>query len=80
MYDLGMITKIIADSDIAICKQKINYVFGGNKMIRDVAEAIELSLNSKEYSGYMHGLPREVAPIIRDRMFYTGLIDVIERI
>jgi hypothetical protein len=67
-------TKIMADSDIAICKQKINYVFGGNKMIRDVAEAIELSLNSKEY------LPREVAPIIRDRMFYTGLIDVIERI
>jgi len=80
LYDLGMMAKIIAGSDIAICKQKINYVLGNNKIIRDVAEAIELSLNSKEYSGYMHGLPREVAPIIRDRMFYTGLIDVIERI
>ncbi|MCK4398627.1 MAG: hypothetical protein KAV25_06515 [Methanophagales archaeon] len=80
LYDLGMMAKIIVGLDIAICKQKINYVLGDNKIIRDVAEAIELSLNSKEYSGYMHGLPREVAPLIRDRMFYTGLIDVIERI
>jgi len=63
LYDLGMMAKIIAGSDIAICKQKINYVLGDNKIILDVAEAIELSLNSKEYSGYMHGLPREVAPL-----------------
>jgi len=32
------------------------------------------------YSRYMSALSREVAPLIRDRMFYTGLIDVIEGI
>jgi len=27
-----------------------------------------------------HSLPKEVVPLIRDRMFYTKLIDVIEGI
>jgi predicted nucleotidyltransferase component of viral defense system len=80
LYDLGMMVKVIADSDIAICKQKINHVFGDNEMIREVVEAIRRSRNNKEYLRFLHGLPREVAPLIRDRMFYTELIDIIERI
>jgi hypothetical protein len=75
-----MMAKVLGDSDIATCKQKINHVFGDNEMIREVVEAIRLSLNNKGYLKFLHGLPREVAPLIRDRMFYTELIDIIERI
>jgi len=49
-------------------------------MIQDVVKAIEFSLKNKEYSRYMPALPKEVAPSIMDRMFYTKLIDVIEGI
>ncbi len=58
-------------------KYKINQIFGDKTMIQDVVKAIEVSLKNKEYSRYMHALPKEVAPLIRDRMFYTKLIDVI---
>ena len=80
LYDLGMMVKIIKDLDIETCKQKINQIFGDTAMIQDVVKAIEFSLKNKEYSRYMPALPKEVAPLIRDRMFYTKLIDVIEGI
>lgn len=80
LYDLGMMVKIIMDLDIETCKQKINRIFGDKTMVQDVVKAIGVSLKNKEYSRYMHALPKEVAPLIRDRMFYTKLIDVIEGI
>jgi predicted nucleotidyltransferase component of viral defense system len=80
LYDLGMMVKIIKDLDIETCKQKINQIFGDTAMIQDVVKAIAFSLKNKEYSRYMPALPKEVAPLIRDRMFYTKLIDVIEGI
>jgi predicted nucleotidyltransferase component of viral defense system len=80
LYDLGMMVKIIKDLDIETSKQKINQIFGDTAMIQDVVKAIEFSLKNKEYSRYMPALPKEVAPSIMDRMFYTKLIDVIEGI
>ena len=72
--------KTIKDLDIETSKQKINQIFGDTAMIQDVVKGIEFSLKNKEYSRYMHALPKEVAPSIMDRMFYTKLIDVIEGI
>ena len=80
LYDLGMMVKTNKDLDIETCKQKINQIFGDTAMIQDVVKAIEFSLKNKEYSRYMPALPKEVARLIRDRMFYTKLIDVIEGI
>ncbi|MGB7533410.1 MAG: nucleotidyl transferase AbiEii/AbiGii toxin family protein [Halobacteriota archaeon] len=80
LYDLGMMVKIIKDLDIETCKQKINQIFGDTAMIQDVVKGIEVSLKNKEYSKHIHSLPKEVVPLIRDRMFYTKLIDVIEGI
>ena len=80
LYDLGMMVKTNKDLDIEICKQKINQIFGDTAMIQDVVKAIEFSLKNKEYSKHIHSLPKEVVPLIRDRMFYTKLIDVIEGI
>ncbi len=60
--------------------KKINHVFGDKGIIPEVVKGIEVSLKNKEYSRYMPALPKEVAPSIMDRMFYTKLIDVIEGI
>ena len=80
LYDLGMMVKTNKDLDIETSKQKINQIFGDTAMIQDVVKAIEFSLKNKEYSKHIHSLPKEVVPLIRDRMFYTKLIDVIEGI
>ena len=60
--------------------KKINHVFGDKGIIPEVVKGIEVSLKNKEYSKHIHSLPKEVVPLIRDRMFYTKLIDVIEGI
>lgn len=80
LYDLGMMVKTNKDLDIETCKQKTNHVFGDKGIIPDVVKGIEVSLKNKEYSKHIHSLPKEVVPLIRDRMFYTKLIDVIEGI
>jgi len=80
LYDLGMMTKIIQDPDIKVCGEKITRLLGDKTLIPDVVKSIEISLKNKEYGKYMHALPREAVPLIRDRMFYTRLIDIIEGI
>ena len=60
--------------------KKINHVFGDKGIIPEVVKGIEVSLKNKEYSKHIHSLPKEVAPSIMDRMFYTKLIEVIEGI
>lgn len=80
LYDLGMMAKIIKDSDLEVCRQKINQIFDDKTIIPDVLKTINASLKDKAYLRYMFALPREVAPIIRNRMFYTKLIDVVEGI
>lgn len=77
LKEFSDLVKIIMDLDIETCKQNISQIFGDKTMIPDVVKAIEGSLKNKEYSRYMHALPKEVAPLIRDRMFYTKLLDVI---
>jgi hypothetical protein len=61
-------------------KKKIDSIFGDRKMIADVVSAIKQSLDGKEYLKHLHGLPKEVAPIIKDRMFYTKLMGIVEAI
>lgn len=77
MYDLGMMAKTIKDSDLEVSRQKINQIFSDKKIIPDVLKTIESSLKAKAYLRYMSALPREVAPIIRDRTFYTKLMDIV---
>jgi len=78
LYDLCMMVKIIKDPDIAICKQKINQITPDEKLFQDVVKAIGHSLDEAEYKRHMSSLPKDVVPLIRDRMFYTRLIEVIE--
>jgi hypothetical protein len=46
-------------------KQEMNFV-----SVSSIA-----TIDDKEYLRFLHGLPREVAPLIRDRMFYTGVAE-----
>ncbi len=78
LYDLGMMRKIMTDHDINICKQKIKLIRGDKKIIQDVVEKIELALKDQVYLDHIYSLPRGVRSLIRDRMFYTELIDVLE--
>jgi predicted nucleotidyltransferase component of viral defense system len=78
LYDLGMMARILKDSDFEICRQKIKLFSQSDRLIQDVVKTIEGSLNDKEYKRYLFALPRDVAPIISDRMFYTGLISVVK--
>jgi len=78
LYDLGMMTKIIHERDIEVCSEKINSLPGNETLIPDVVKLVETSLKNKEYEKYLRALPREAVPLIRDRIFYTRLIEVIE--
>ena len=78
LYDLGMLVKIIKDSDIEICRKKIIILSKNGNLIRESVKAIHGYIRERAYQKYIHTLPIEVREIIVDRMFYSRLINFLD--
>ncbi|PKP61356.1 MAG: hypothetical protein CVT88_00320 [Candidatus Altiarchaeales archaeon HGW-Altiarchaeales-1] len=84
LYDLGMLSVIITDEDIESCRLKMKHILGEenrtHEITKTIIKTIDVFIIKKKYSDYIHALPKEVSPLVVNRMFYTKLISVIERI
>ena len=79
LYDLGMLIQIIKDHDVEICREKIKRLSKNGNLIRESVRAIKDSIGERAYERYIHTLPREVRTIIIDLMFYSRLINFLEK-